>query len=436
MPNSPSSPDLPPSILFIDDDADVQKAAALLLPRRGFSLLSARDPAEAWSVLSAEPVDVVLLDLNFRPGSVSGAEGFACLEAMVAHDPDMVVVIVTGHSGINIAVAAMRAGATDFVMKPWNNDRLVATLTAAVAVRRQRRNAHPVAPQPAGHAAEPDSPIIGDSPAMRRILEPMRRAATTDAPILLLGEAGTGKSLLAHSIHRLSPRAGRPLATLDPMALWSEGEGAWTTALAAVTPDGTLFLDEVGELPQPLQARLLAFLKERPHLRLVTASRQKRDALQAGMLQSDLLYRLNIVELSLPPLHERGDDVRLLAVHFLHLFTRRYQRPALTLSADALDIIAQASWPGNIRALAQAMERAVVLARGTVLHPVDIPIQAPLPDGVAAARSGDGDLNLTRSEKAIVDAALRRHGFNVSHAAAELGLSRAALYRRMARHGL
>ncbi|MGI4746689.1 MAG: sigma-54-dependent transcriptional regulator [Janthinobacterium lividum] len=435
MPNSPSSPDFRPSILFIDDDADVQKAAALLLPRRGFSLLSARDPAEAWSVLSSEPVDVVLLDLNFRPGSVSGAEGFACLEALITHDPDMVVVIVTGHSGINIAVAAMRAGATDFVMKPWNNERLVATLTDAVAVRRQRRNAHPFAP-PAGEAPPPDSPIIGDSLALRRILEPMRRAAATDAPILLLGEAGTGKSLLAHSIHRLSSRADRSFTTLDPMALWSEGEGAWTTALAAVSPDDTLFLDEVGELPQSLQARLLAFLNERPHLRLVTASRQKRDALHGGMLQSDLLYRLNIVELSLPPLRERGDDVRLLATHFLHLFARRYQRPALTLAPDALDIIASASWPGNIRALAQAMERAVVLASGTVLHPADIPIQAPLPDGVAAARPGDGDLNLTRSEKAIVEAALRRHGFNVSHAATDLGLSRAALYRRMARHGL
>ena len=436
MSNSPSSPDIRPSILFIDDDADVQKAAALLLLRRGFSLLSAHNPSEAWSVLSSEPVDVVLLDLNFRPGSVSGAEGFACLEALVAHDPDMVVVIVTGHSGINIAVAAMRAGATDFVMKPWNNERLVTTLTDAVAVRRQRRNARPSAAQVADQTPPPDSPIIGESPAMRRILDPMRRAAATDVPILLLGEAGTGKSLLAHSIHRLSARADRSFTTLDPMALWSEGEGAWATALSAVTPDGTLFLDEIGELPQSLQARLQAFLNERPHLRMVTASRQKRDALHGGMLQSDLLYRLNIVELSLPPLRERGDDVRLLATHFLRLFARRYQRPALTLSPDALDIIATASWPGNIRALAQAMERAVVLARGSVLLPADIPIHAPLPEGVAAARPGDGDLNLTRFEKAIVEAALRRHGFNVSHAATELGLSRAALYRRMARHGL
>lgn len=398
--------------------------------------MSARDPAEAWSVLSTEPVDVVLLDLNFSPGSISGSEGFACLEALITHDPNMVVVIVTGHSGINIAVAAMRAGATDFVMKPWNNERLVTTLTDAVAVRRQRRDARPATAQLADHAPPPDTPIVGDSRAMRRVLEPMRRAAATDAPILLLGEAGTGKSLLAHSIHRLSPRADRSFTTLDSMALWSEGEAAWTAALAAVILDGTLFLDEVGELPQSLQARLLAFLNERPHLRVVTASRQKRDALHGGMLQSDLLYRLNIVELSLPPLRERGDDVRLLAAHFLHLFARRYQRPALTLSPDALDIIAAASWPGNIRTLAQAMERAVVLASGTILHPADIPIQVPLPDAVVSARPGDGDLNLTRSEKAIVEAALRRHGFNVSHAATDLGLSRAALYRRMARHGL
>jgi DNA-binding NtrC family response regulator len=418
----------------------VQKAAAMLLPRRGFTLLSARCPAEAWSVLAVEPVDVVLLDLNFQPGSISGAEGLRCLEELLAHDPDMVVVVVTGHSGINIAVAAMRAGASDFVMKPWSNERLVATLHDAAMLRRQRRDARDGGTRT--EISDPEhTPVIGDSPPMQRVLGLMRRTAPTDAPVLLIGEAGTGKTLLAHAIHRQSPRSSRPLVTLDPAAAWSEGEAAFSAALASVDASGTLFLDEVGALPSALQARLLGFIRERPELRLLAASRQKREALhdkvgQGGAIQADLLYRFNTVELLLPPLRDRGEDARLLAEHYLRLFARRYGRAGLVLSPQAADAIAAASWPGNVRALRQAVERAVVLAQGGVLGPEDIPLGVPILEGVAAMLPGDGDLNLARSEKSVVEAALRRHGFNVSHAARELGLTRAALYRRMARHGL
>ncbi len=426
-----------PRILFVDDDADVQRSAAMLLPRRGFELLSARSPQEAWSLLGTGPVDVVLLDLNFSSGATSGAEGFSMLQALIAHDPDMIVVIVTGHSGINIAVSAMRAGAADFVMKPWSNERLVTTLNEAVALRHRRRGDRLGLPKT--DEAEPErdeTPVIGESPAIRRVLELMRRTAATDAPILLIGDAGTGKSLLAHTIHRLSPRAARPLVIVDPAAVWETGEGGLTVAFDALDDTGSLFLDEVGSLPPPLQTRLLTLLQNHPSLRLIAATRQPRDLLQQGSLHPDLLYHLNTVELALPRLRERGDDVRLLAAHYLRLFARRYGRSAMTFSPEADAAIVAHEWTGNVRALRQAVERAVVLAQHDILRPEDIPLAAPLPEGLATALPGQGDLNLARSEKAIVEAALKRHGFNVSHAAKELGLTRAALYRRMARHGL
>ncbi len=421
-----------PRILFVDDDVDVQKAAALLLPRHGFALLSARTPAEAWSVLAAEPVDVVLLDLNFQRGAGSGSEGLRCLEALLADDPQRVLVVVTGHSGVAIAVAAMRAGAADFVMKPWSNERLVTTLKDAVALRRRRTSRVDRIDVPEAETAA-DAPVIGESPAMRRVLEPMRQAAPSDLPILLLGEAGTGKSLLARTIHRLSSRAARPLRTLDPSASHAEGEAAWSSAWAAVDPQATLLLEEIAGLTPPLQARLLTCLETRPSLRLLATSRQPRDALQAGM-RAELLYRLNTLELPLPPLRDRGQDVTLLAMHFLHLFGRRHRRPDLSFSTETTALIAAGRWQGNVRALAQSIERAVVLAREDVLQPSDIPLALPVPDAISALPGGE--LNLARSEKAVVEAALKRHGFNISHAAGELGLSRAALYRRMARHGL
>jgi len=409
----------------------------MLLPRRGFSLLSARTPQEAWSLLATGPVDVILLDLNFTAGATSGAEGFNLLQALIAHDPDMIVVVVTGHSGINIAVAAMRAGAADFVMKPWSNERLVTTLNEAVALRLRRRGNR--LGTTATDELEPErdeTPLIGESPAMLRVFDLMRRTAATDAPVLLMGEPGTGKSLLAHTIHRLSSRAARPLLTIDPAAAWEAGEAAFVAAFAKLDDTGTLFLDEVGSLPAALQARLISILQHHPALRLIAATRQPRDLLHQGMLQPDLLYRLNTVELALPPLRKRGADMSLLAAHYLRLFARRYGRPAMSLSPEAEAAITASLWPDNVRALRQSVERAVVLAQHDIVRPEDIPLAAPLPDGVATAMPGQGDLNLARSEKAIVEAALKRHGFNVSHAAKELGLTRAALYRRMARHSL
>lgn len=426
----PSDLSTPPGILFVDDDADIRQAAGLLLSRHGFRLHGAAGPDAAWSVLAAEPIEAVLLDLNFDRGATTGAEGLAWLGKLIAHDPDAVVIVVTGHSGINIAVAAMRAGATDFLMKPWRNDRLVATLQDAVALRRRRRVA------PAGDAAagqDLHDPLVGESGAFRQVLAVLHRAASTEAPVLLSGEAGTGKTLLAQAIHAQSPHRHARLATLDVAAAWAEGEAGLAAALAAAAPGGTLLLEEIVALPVAGQALLAGALPA--GMRLLATTRQPPEALRETV-QPDLLHRLNTVELALPPLRARAGDVALLAEHFVRLFGRRYGRAELSLSADALDALSAHRWPGNVRALRLAVERAAVLAPHDVLTAADIPLAVPAAADVATPAPGSGDLNLARSERAIVEAALRRHGFNVSHAARELGLTRAALYRRMARHGL
>jgi DNA-binding NtrC family response regulator len=448
MSDIPSSLDLAPGpghILFVDDDLDVLKAAELALGRRGLRLTTARNPTEAWSVLAAGPVDVVLLDLNFSRGATSGEEGFRCLTDIIAQDPDAVVVVVTGHSGVNIAVAAMRAGASDFVMKPWRNENLAATLQAAVELRRRRREAAQAragAGRPPGEAGEAGAPILGESPAIERVRGLIRRAAPTSAPVLIHGEAGTGKSLIARAIHLQSGRGESPLAAVD---FGSLGEDAATLALFGGAGDpgalveargGTLFLDEAGEMPPPLQARLLAAL-EGPgagHVRIVSATRRRREALRGrGGLREDLLARLNTVEIFAPPLRERGADVLILAEHFLRLFAQRYGRPVRALSPEAAEAIAEQAWPGDVRALRQAMERCVIFAEGGRYELADVPMGEPAEDGAVPMRR---TLDLAGSERVLIVQALKKNAFNVSHTARQLGLTRAALYRRMAKHGL
>ncbi|HZZ32197.1 MAG TPA: sigma-54 dependent transcriptional regulator [Phenylobacterium sp.] len=409
-------------ILFVDDDRDVLTSAQVLLERNGFRLVTAQSPAEAWSQLAAGPIDVILLDLNFARGATSGAEGFEWLAEIRARDPDAVVVVVTGHSGINIAVAAMKAGASDFVMKPWNNPRFLETLRAAVALRRQRIDGQETP------ALDDDLLIVGDSPHMKRVRDMVNRVAPTGAPVLIHGEAGTGKGLVARALHARSGRAGS-LVSLDVRGLGSDAAEAVAKA-ASEARDGTLFLDEVADLPGPVQARLLALLDTVPNLRQVSATRGGTEGL--ARLRDDLLARLNTVEVFLPRLDQRGEDLPLLLEHFVRLFARRYGRPPKPIDPLVFDLLKVQPPPGQVRGLRQAAERAVVLSEGDILALADFATPAPS----AGAAPSVPDFNLARSERAIVEAALKRHAHNVSHAARELGLTRAALYRRMVKHGL
>jgi DNA-binding NtrC family response regulator len=440
MSEPPSIPDpaYAGHILFVDDDEDILKAARLALGRHGVRVTTARHPAEAWSVLAAEPVDVVLLDLNFSRGATTGDEGFQCLTDIVAQDPDAVVVVVTGHSGVNIAVAAMRAGASDFVMKPWRNDRLVATIQVALDLRRRRREGA----RGAGAFQDGGAAILGDSPAIQRVRALIRRAAPTDASALIHGEAGTGKSLMARAIHLQSARAEGPFTPVDfgnlsedaaASALFGDDR---TPGALAQARGGTLFLDEVGEVAPPLQARLLAALDQSAtvEMRIVSATRRRREALRGREgLRDDLLFRLNTVEIFAPPLRERGGDTLILAEHFLRLFALRHGRPSRALSPEAAVAIAEHPWPGDVRVLRQAMERCVIFSEGGRHELADIPLFEPTEDGAAPPPP---NLDHARSERALIAQALKKNAFNVSHAARQLGLTRAALYRRMAKHGL
>jgi DNA-binding NtrC family response regulator len=450
MLDSPSTPK--DHVLFVDDDSDVLKAAGLLLGRHGLRMTEARTPAEAWSVMAAEPVDAILLDLNFARGATSGDEGFQCLDDILARDPEAAVVVVTGHSGINIAVAAMRAGASDFVMKPWNNDRLIATINTALETRRRRLKAAAANAQAAAGAPDlwmDSAPLLGESPAIQRVRDLIRRAAPTDASVLIHGEAGTGKTLIARNLHLQSARASGPfvpvdLAGLSPdeaeTALFGDGRrGGDDPGAIEKARGGTLLLEEVAALAPVLQIRLLDLLDARRagastlDVRVLATTRRRGTLTGPQGLRDDLFYRLNTVEILAPPLRERDGDALVLARHFLHLYAQRYDRPLKTLAPEVIETIAENPWPGDVRALRQAMERCVIFAEADTYQLSDLALAEPQHAPAAPARS---DLNLVESERVLISRAMKRHNFNISQAAKELGLTRAALYRRMAKHGL
>jgi DNA-binding NtrC family response regulator len=434
-----------PCVLFVDDDADIRQATALLLRRRGFEVVGAADPEQALSVLAARSVSAVLLDLNYTRGATTGAEGLECLRAVLAHDPGLPVVVVTGHSGVAIAVAAMRAGAADFVMKPWKNDRLVATIEDALATHRRRLAARlPPIEGPAGAPAAggqgeaavlaaalaDDGMMIAGCALTRDVLDRADRVAPTQAGVLLTGPAGVGKTALARRIHRLSAQRGGRLLVLDPRL----GEDTVSVRLEGADGRDTLLVEEIGEWPPMAQERLLARTQEGGGARLLATAREGGAALR-GAVVPDLLYRLGVVTIALPPLAARGEEIAVLARHFLRLFARRHGVTEHTLSPEAEDALAARPWPDNVRALRQTMERATIMAPGDVLGVADV-AEPGAGDDADAGDGADATLTLARSEKAMIEGALRRHGFNVSHAARELGLTRPALYRRMARHGL
>jgi DNA-binding NtrC family response regulator len=464
---APDSPRAAARVLFIEDDADVLTSVRLLLGRHGIETLTAATPTEGLRLLSGVSVDAILLDLNFARGMTSGEEGLKCLADILELDPDAAVVVVTGHSGVNIAVTAMRAGASDFVTKPWNNERLAATVNNAVELRRRRRQASAFQAENRAlvrGAFGPEGAILGSSGPMKRLKGLIERAGPTEANVLILGENGTGKELVARAVHQASARASGPFVPVDlaavPEALFEAELFGHRQGLYEASADrlgrfvsaqgGTLFLDEIGALPQGLQVKLLSALERRQitplgsdrpvpiDVRIVAATNLPREELYAdGAVRADLLYRLNTVEITVPPLRERGEDVLELSRHYLKAYARRYGRPDKPLSEAAAAALMADPWPGNVRALRHAMERAVILSEGKAYEPKDFPLRgaAPVRRRAAEAASAE-DLNLERAERSMIERALQKHAYNVSHAAKDLGLTRAALYRRMEKHGL
>ncbi len=402
-------PDARTSILFIDDDADIVKTAELLLRQHEFEFIGVPSPAEAYSVLSARSVDVILLDLNFSRIQTSGEEGLACLREIMAHDPHATVLVITGHSGLNIAVQSVRAGARNFIMKPWNNERLLAAIEDALQARK-----------PNDATLADSGLIVGESDAMFRIKQLIGRCAPMTASVLVMGEAGTGKSLIAQALHTQSGRTYMRL--VDAMNLA-------TNALSDIE-DTTLIVDAIERLDPKQGLTLQTWLQQaaQRNCRLVATTSRGRSELG---LDRALLYAVSTVEILLPPLHERGADVGLLASHFARTFARQQGLGTRTLSSEALALLEAQLWADNLHAMRQVVERAVIETSGPTIGIENL----TLSDGSDAAGSS-ADFNLDRTERVMIEAALTRHNFNISHAAAELGLTRPALYRRMAKHGL
>ena len=458
----------PARVLVVDDEDDILLAAKLLLKRHFASVETLRDPARLADLVRRNGFDVLLLDMNFTAGAGGGTEGLALLSQVMALDPQAVVVLITAHGDVGLAVEAMKRGAADFVTKPWENERLLATLIAASNLRQSRLEAREFRSRSRGlaEATRVDGEMVGTSPAMLRVFQMIRRAAPSGANVLVLGENGTGKELVAREIHSRSKRAQEAfvrvdLGTLSPQLFESElfghRRGAFTDAkhdrvgLLRAASGGTLFLDEIGNVPLHLQGKLLTALERREvtpvgadspqpiDVRLICATNLAPERLaDENVFRQDLLYRINTVEIALPPLRERPEDIPLLLEHFIAIYAEKYNVAPKRLSAGALDGLMAHAWPGNVRALRHAIERAVILSDGEMLELSDFPLSGggAAQGGPASAAAAPESSRLDSVERDAIARALDAHGRNISRAAESLGLTRASLYRRMQKHGL
>ncbi|MBV1774554.1 sigma-54 dependent transcriptional regulator [Burkholderiaceae bacterium DAT-1] len=443
-------------ILILDDDEDVAIAARLLLRRRFARISWLSDPSQLEHTLQQGMPDVVLLDFNFTVGRTDGTEGIDTLTRLVSKPLAPAVIAMTAYADVPLAVRALKLGATDFVTKPWDNQRLISTIEAALASRTPRQSAH----------ASGASPLLGESTAMRQLNAMIHSVAPTEANILILGENGVGKELVAREIHARSLRHRAPFQAIDMGAvpestfeseLFGHKRGAFTDArqdregrfLAA--QGGTLFLDEIGNMPLSAQARLLTAL-ERRHItpvggdhpipldvRIVSATNLAELKLfDPQIFRTDLLFRLNTIVLRVPPLRERQADIPLLLDHYLRTYALQYRKPLRPIEPDALAALTAHAWPGNIRALRHACERATILSPHDTFRLLDFAISEPHPthSGGVTEVGYPEDSTLAEQERQTITDVMAACEGNISQAAKKLGLSRAALYRRLEKHGL
>ncbi len=451
-------------ILVVDDDPDILTAARLYLKQHLGMVDTEEDPSRIPQLMANQQYDAILLDMNFTRDITSGKEGFYWLKRILEIDPLAVVILITAFGDVDTAVRAIKEGASDFILKPWQNEKLLATITSAINLSRTRREADTLKNQKQQLSDDLDQPFtdcIGDSPAMQQVFKTVEKVSGTDANVLILGENGTGKELIARAVHRHSLRRdnvfinvdmGAITETLFESQLFGHVKGAFTDAVEdragrfETATGGTLFLDEIGNLPLNLQAKLLSTLQTRHvvrvgstreiaiDIRLVCATNMPLyQMVKEGSFRRDLLYRINTVEIHLPPLRERIGDIPQLVDHFLRQYATRYRKNIRGIQEGAMSRLTAYGWPGNVRELQHTLERAVIMADGTMLRPSDFLLSAEdQPCDELAFDSWD----LENVEKTVVRKVLARHGGNVSHAAKELGLTRAALYRRMEKYGL
>jgi len=453
-------------VLIVDDDEDVLLAAKMFLKKHIKEVIIESNPKKIPFLLNQAVYDVILLDMNFTEDTTSGKEGFYWLEQILTQQPKAVVVMITAFGDVEMAVKALKIGATDFVLKPWQNEKLLATILSAAKLSDSYKQVEKLQKtnQQLIEASTGNSDIIGESKAIKNVLLMIEKVAKTDANVLILGENGTGKELVAKAIHRQSLRAKEPFVGVDMGAisenlfeseLFGHKKGAFTDAKEdrigrfELAHKGTLFLDEIGNLPLTNQAKLLAVLQNRQvcpvgsnknipiDIRLICATNLNiHQAVAEGNFRQDLLYRINTVELYLPPLRERTGDLGILAKYFLQKYAKKYHRVSPKLSDSALKFLEKYPFPGNVRELEHALERAMIMSDSDTLQEEDFHFLTVQKVPTVTIQLDKNSLNLDEIEKDMIQKAIEKHNGNISKAAKELGLTRASLYRRLEKFGL
>ena len=451
-------------ILAIDDNEDILFSLKLLLKQHVELINTESNPEMIPKLMKQDHYDVILLDMNFTKDAISGQEGYHWLNKILEIDPQAVVLFITAYGDIEKSVKAIKAGATDFILKPWQNEKLLATISSAIKLRRSKDEVSELKTKQKELNAVLDQPFndfIGTSPEMQQVFSTITKVAVTDANVLILGENGTGKELVARALHRNSARKDEVFVSVDlgsinenlfESELFGHVKGAFTDARTdrpgrfEIASGGTLFLDEIGNLSLPMQAKLLTVLERREvirvgsnkpipiDIRLICATNmQLKQMASEEKYRQDLLYRINTVEITLPALRERYEDIPLLANHFLEIYSKKYKKGINPLSKGCLNKLYDYSWPGNVRELQHLMERARIMADDRNLDPNDFQ--------VSTERNGQEDVefdsyNLEEVEKNIIQKVLKTNKGNISKAAGELGLTRTSLYRRLEKYGL
>ncbi|RZJ81785.1 MAG: sigma-54-dependent Fis family transcriptional regulator [Flavobacterium sp.] len=452
------------NILVIDDDDDILLSARLFLKQHFNQILTCKSPKEINVLLSKNEVDIILLDMNYQKGASDGREGLYWLEHILSIDKDYVVILMTAFGNVELAVQAIKKGATDFILKPWENEKLFATLSAAAKLRQSNKKVkklEKIHTSIQSDMARKFENIVGNDASVQNLQKTLVKVAPTDANVLILGENGTGKQVFAYELHKNSLRKKQIFMHVDlgslnenlfESELFGYAKGAFTDAREdkpgrfEMADGGTIFLDEIGNLSLPLQAKLLSVLQNRTVTRLGESKERKVDVrlisatnmplnemVAKGTFRQDLLFRINTVELILPPLRERGTDILLLANHFLQTFNNKYHKAIKRIQEKAVQTLLNYKWPGNIRELQHVIERAVIMTDGFEITTDDLQLS---PQKFGNNQALQTDMPLDEMEKMMVSKAIDKHKGNISRAAAELGLTRAALYRRIEKFGL
>lgn len=452
-------------LLIVDDDQDVLLAAKLFLKQHFTIVHTEKAPDNLPNLMNNENYDVILLDMNFSKDATSGKEGFHWLNVIMEIDPAAVVIFITGYGDIELAVQGIKEGATNFLLKPWENKKLLGTITANLKVRESKKELEDLKSKQKVFIADQDSSysdIIGSSAIMEQLLTTSQKVAITDANVLILGENGTGKELIARAIHKASHRKNEVFISVDLGAiseslfeseLFGFKKGAFTDAKEdragrfEAANKGTIFLDEIGNLTLGLQSKLLSVLQNRNVVRLGSNKEIPIDVrlicatnmplyqmVNENKFRQDLLYRINTVEVKVPSLKDRLEDLPELIEHFLKIYGKKYNRPSKRVSQSTLKRLEKHNWPGNIRELQHAVERAIIMSESNILEPSDFFLSQM--EDKQASEINTASMNLEDTEKMLIRKVVDKHGGNISKAAKELGLTRASLYRRLEKYGI